>query len=169
MQQDLGGWLEPEFLEEGLTRLSLMEHVESKINPQPGTDFSCIAALEASLYMRNQLLRDADWASMAHSLEIRLPLVDVDLLKAIGNLTRHSNGKQLLARAPKPELPQSIAAREKTGFTTPIQKWLNGAAMKRNTHINPHWHWSRNWAREIGSITFNHCERVRSVPTHVTS
>ena len=29
-----------------------------------------------ALYMRNQLLRDTDWASMAHSLEVRVPLVD---------------------------------------------------------------------------------------------
>ena len=36
--------------------------------------------LESSLYMRNQLLRDTDWASMAHSLEVRVPLVDSKLL-----------------------------------------------------------------------------------------
>ena len=35
-----------------------------------------VAALESSQYLRNQLLRDADWASMAHSLELRTPLVD---------------------------------------------------------------------------------------------
>jgi len=33
--------------------------------------------------MRNQLLRDADWAGMAHSLEIRVPLVDVELLELL--------------------------------------------------------------------------------------
>jgi len=32
-------------------------------------------------YMRQQLLRDADWADMAHSLEIRVPLVDLELLR----------------------------------------------------------------------------------------
>ena len=35
---------------------------------------------KSGLYMRNQLLRDADWASMAHSLEVRVPLVDAVLL-----------------------------------------------------------------------------------------
>ena len=49
----------------------------------PRTSFGKVASLEASLYMRNQLLRDADWASMAHSLEVRVPLVDVPLLRAV--------------------------------------------------------------------------------------
>lgn len=33
--------------------------------------------------MRNQLLRDADWAGMAHSLEIRVPFVDLELLRQV--------------------------------------------------------------------------------------
>ena len=37
-------------------------------------DWLAVSALEMSCYMRNQLLRDADWAGMAHSLEIRVPL-----------------------------------------------------------------------------------------------
>lgn len=40
-----------------------------------------IMALEMTCYMRNQLLRGADWTGMAHSLEIRVPLVDVELLR----------------------------------------------------------------------------------------
>ena len=47
--------------------------------------------LESSLYMRNQLLRDTDWASMAHSLEVRVPLVDVELLTPFdGGPLRHT-------------------------------------------------------------------------------
>ena len=42
----------------------------------PQSALAKVAALETSLYMRNQLLRDADWAGMAHGLEVRVPLVD---------------------------------------------------------------------------------------------
>jgi asparagine synthase (glutamine-hydrolysing) len=43
--------------------------------------------MESSLYMRNQLLRDTDWASMAHSLEVRVPLVDSKLLRSLVPIT----------------------------------------------------------------------------------
>ena len=48
-----------------------------------GDDSVGVGTLEMSRYMRNQLLRDADWAGMAHSVEIRVPLVDVQLLRDI--------------------------------------------------------------------------------------
>ena len=37
--------------------------------------------------MRNQLLRDTDWASMAHALEVRVPLVDAALLRCVARAT----------------------------------------------------------------------------------
>ena len=62
-------------VEAGLEKLGICESLEATIRGlrQPQ---SRVAALELSWYMRNQLLRDADWAGMAHSLEIRVPLVD---------------------------------------------------------------------------------------------
>jgi len=51
--------------------------------------------LEATLYMRNQLLRDADWTSMAHSIELRVPLVDIEVLASASRAN-----KQNLAQAP---------------------------------------------------------------------
>jgi asparagine synthase (glutamine-hydrolysing) len=55
--------------------------------------------------MRNQLLCDADWAGMAHSLEIRVPLVDFTLLRALApviRLLKPDAGKTALASAPTP-------------------------------------------------------------------
>jgi hypothetical protein len=46
-------------------------------------DFDRVAALETALYMRNQLLRDADWAGMSHGVEIRVPYVDPFFLAAL--------------------------------------------------------------------------------------
>ena len=77
--------------------------------------------------MRNQLLRDADWAGMAHSLEVRTPLVDFALLQALASaipgLTA-SEGKAALAAAPKLPLPAALVTRRKTGFGVPMGDWL---------------------------------------------
>ena len=80
-----------------------------------------IAALEMCFYMRNQLLRDADWAGMAHSLEIRTPLVDATLLRT---LAQFSFTKADLAATPKVPLPEALLNKPKTGFFIPVQDWL---------------------------------------------
>jgi asparagine synthase (glutamine-hydrolysing) len=81
--------------------------------------------------MRNQLLRDADWAGMAHGVEIRVPLVDVSLLRslapAIATLAP-GTGKPALARAPSTPLPEAVVSRAKTGFTVPTGAWLAKAS-----------------------------------------
>lgn len=81
-----------------------------------------IHRMESALYMRNQLLRDADWASMAHSLELRVPFVDLWLtrrVRAAGFEPARSAGKKGLARLVTPELPPWLFERAKTGFMFP--------------------------------------------------
>jgi asparagine synthase (glutamine-hydrolysing) len=78
-------------------------------------------------YMRNQLLRDSDWASMDHSVELRTPLVDAFLLEQITPLLPdfvRFPGKRLLAEAPTRSLPDAIFTRQKTGFGIPVTQWL---------------------------------------------
>ena len=83
--------------------------------------------------MRNQLLRDADWAGMAHGVEIRVPLVDFTLLSAlapvIASLTSGA-GKAALGKAPIMPLPHEIVTRAKTGFNVPTRDWMNTATGK---------------------------------------
>lgn len=89
-------------------------------------DFAQVAYLEASRYMRNQLLRDTDWASMAHSVEVRVPLVDFSLCERLmpaREKFQSGAGKRLLGQAPKTALPEQIINRPKTGFTTPVPDW----------------------------------------------
>ena len=79
--------------------------------------------------MRNQLLRDTDWASMAHGLEVRVPLVDRVLASRVAPILvqRHNaSGKRLLANAPSRPIPlrRFSCVRPKTGFSTPIEVWL---------------------------------------------
>ena len=76
MPWEITDLLPVEFAMEGLRRLGPTEHIASSLQPDPGSSFARVATLKSSLYMQNQLLRDADWASMAHSLEVRVPLVE---------------------------------------------------------------------------------------------
>ena len=84
MPSELSSLLDPGTVREGLRRLRLHHHLAALLEPDPGTPFGRVSTLESALYMRNQLLRDTDWASMAHSLEARVPLVDATLLQAVG-------------------------------------------------------------------------------------
>ncbi len=121
----------PDVTREGLRRLQPLRRLASTLSPDPGSDVGRVCALESANYMRNQLLRDADWAGMAHSLEIRVPLVDATLLKAlapsIGGLTQAA-GKAALANAPSLPLPDEIVKRAKTGFGVPTRSWMAKAA-----------------------------------------
>jgi asparagine synthase (glutamine-hydrolysing) len=85
-----------------------------------------VSALEMSWYMRNQLLRDADWAGMAHGLEIRVPFVDTSLFKALAGAiaTGCRPGKQEMAATPKKALPDAVMNRPKSGFFVPISDWM---------------------------------------------
>ena len=105
-----------------------------------------ISTLESAWYMRNQLLRDADWAGMAHSLEIRTPLVDAALLRRLARWTAgsHPLGKQDMAAAPGTPLPAAVLNRAKTGFTVPIRSWL---AEKSGQDAGERG--IRNWARTV--------------------
>ena len=135
--------LGPEIAAEGLRRLDLLNLIERAVTPDPGTPFGRIAALESSLYLRNQLLRDMDWASMAHSLEVRVPLVDAHLLRKLAPVlvSRRKRGKALLASTPRPPLPAAVRERRKTGFTLPINEWLREEGRVE--------HGKRSWARKV--------------------
>jgi asparagine synthase (glutamine-hydrolysing) len=112
---------------EGLKRLGILDRIREVITPDPGTPFTRVAALESALFMRSQLLRDIDWASMAHSLEVRVPLVDAFLLRQVASATvsmAAGSGKAMLAASPARPLPDAILQRKKSGFTVPIRDWL---------------------------------------------
>ena len=162
MPAELAGLRDADTLREGLAELAPVETIAAALCPGPQTDFARLATLEATLYMRNQLLRDADWASMAHSLEIRVPLVDACLLKQIAPClvnARHRPAKAPLARAPAKPLPEDIAQRQKTGFSTPVATWLQRIPAEGN-NLNmplalagPNPPWARRWACYVGGLT----------------
>jgi asparagine synthase (glutamine-hydrolysing) len=123
--------IDPDLAREGLRRLKPVCHLANSLSPDPGSDVGRVCVLESAHYMRNQLLRDADWAGMGHGVEIRVPLVDTAMLEAVApaipNLAP-GMGKAALAHTPTIPLPAEILARSKTGFSVPTGAWMGAAA-----------------------------------------
>lgn len=94
--------------------------------PSPRSARLAISALEMSCYMRHQLLRDTDWASMAQSLEVRVPFLDIPLLKTVAPwLAAHPDiSKAQIAAVVAPSLPDELLGKPKTGFSVPVRDWL---------------------------------------------
>jgi asparagine synthase (glutamine-hydrolysing) len=88
-----------------------------------------LAHIESTNYLRNQLLRDSDWSSMAHGIELRTPLVDFTLLIQLSPYLKYFNKfptKSLLTKSLLKPLPKAILRKPKTGFSIPINEWLKG-------------------------------------------
>jgi asparagine synthase (glutamine-hydrolysing) len=161
MPWELPDVLGREVASEGLKRLDPIKHIAATLTPDPLQPFVRVATLESSLYMRNQLLRDTDWASMAHSLEVRVPLVDAVLLEKLATIglgIGRRNNKSLLAEAPSRPVPHYTMRRHKTGFSVPIAKWIDRqqqsviSEWKRVPLLrSPRCHWSRRWAYAVAS------------------
>ena len=145
---------EPNVLRDGFERLAPLATLRASLTPDPGSNHGRVTALESLNYLKNQLLRDADWAGMAHSLEIRTPLVDSTLLRRIAPLVADlsiGEGKSALACAPSKPMPRNIAERSKTGFNVPTNKWRERVlenSVERPSDV-PNGLVSRAWAREV--------------------
>ena len=126
----------------GLGRLGIIEMFEDALADDPHSGWAKVAILETVFLLRDQLLRDIDWAAMAHSLEVRVPLVDTSLLRATASTILRTSGdrKRLLVTSPHKPLPADVLARPKSGFTLPVKKWL--LAGKRQFGM-------RDWALEL--------------------
>ena len=132
-------------------------------------DEAGVCLLDSTLYLRNQLLRDSDWASMHHSLELRTPLVDVALLSALRPLLNAfacGAGKSALANAPARAIPSDVINRPKTGFSIPMAQWITSASDQRHWAENPlltapGTPWARRWAVTVLGATVER-ERVTS-------
>jgi asparagine synthase (glutamine-hydrolysing) len=81
---------------------------------------------------------------MAHSLEVRTPLVDASLLRQIAPLllVEGSRCKKLFAESPRPPLPEWIRDRRKSGFAVPLAAWMNLAADGTSTRM-------RSWSKIV--------------------
>jgi asparagine synthase (glutamine-hydrolysing) len=104
-----------------------------------------VTALATRGYLTNQLLRDIDAVSMAHSLEVRVPYLDtvvVDTALSLpdsaklgdvsdadpfGQTYRQTGAKRVLIDVGKRWLPPEFDAQRKRGFAMPFTDWLRGS------------------------------------------
>jgi asparagine synthase (glutamine-hydrolysing) len=120
--------------------------VEAMTGPLPGNMMLAVGQIESMTYLRNQLLRDSDWASMDHSVELRTPLVDLSLLTNLqGVLLAFGQfpAKVLLAEAPATPLPQAVMAKQKTGFSIPVDEWIDDMVGDKRANR------TREWAKAL--------------------
>ncbi len=126
---ELANVLGKERTDEALKQLNIETILNAASPSNLKTEIGKISALEGGLYMRNQLLRDADWAGMGNSLEIRVPFVDSFLLPTLlTRLIHHwapETKKNVLAQIPSPSVPDTVVSRGKTGFGLPMEKWIS--------------------------------------------
>lgn len=118
---------------------AILDDATESVSRESPIGMSCI--LDVCAYMRNQLLRDCDATSMAHSLELRVPFVDVEVaafsrschddfkLRRDGERSLEysvSGAKQVLIHALRDVLPRGIDTRPKRGFALPFERWMRG-------------------------------------------
>lgn len=105
------------------------------------TPIGLACLLDYRVYMQCQLLRDADAISMSHSLELRVPFVDLEVVNfsrscadefklthdgGMNNQYQFSGAKRVLIHSLRDVLPPSLTTRPKRGFALPIESWLRG-------------------------------------------
>ena len=103
-----------------------------------GTDdpLALIQYLDIKTYLVGDINTKVDRASMAHSLEVREPLMDHKLIEWLATLpssvkVRGQEGKFLLKKAMEPHLPQDVLYRPKMGFSVPLARWFRGPLKQR--------------------------------------
>jgi len=92
--------------------------------------------LDLKTYLIGDINTKVDRASMAHSLEVREPLMDHPLVEWLATLpsslkVHGQEGKWLLKQAMEPRLPQGLLYRPKMGFAVPLAQWFRGPLRKR--------------------------------------
>jgi asparagine synthase (glutamine-hydrolysing) len=103
-----------------------------------GTDdpLALVQYLDLKTYLVGDINTKVDRASMAHSLEVREPLMDHPLVEWLASLPSSlklngGEGKFLLKKAMEPKLPHDVLYRPKMGFAVPLARWFRGPLRER--------------------------------------
>lgn len=95
-------------------------YIKNNIHISSENKAELIAFLEINNYMKNQLLRDTDWASMSHGVELRVPFLSNKLINKYSPF-----GKSILLSICRNAYLNEIYKRPKTGFSVPIKSWMD--------------------------------------------
>jgi len=119
---------------QGYRTLELFEQHRRRFD---GDDpLALVQYLDLKTYLPGDILTKVDRASMAHSLEVRVPLLDHRFIewanRVPGSLKLHGReGKYLFKQALEPRLPQEVLYRAKMGFAVPVSRWFRGPLQAR--------------------------------------
>lgn len=113
----------------------VLQHMKVPALPTSLSNKEQASWLETNMYMQNQLLRDTDFMSMQHGVEVRIPFLDQNLLSSLLKISpsirfQQKPKKALLINSFLGLLPEKIWNRPKMGFTFPFEDWL-----KDNNHF----------------------------------
>jgi asparagine synthase (glutamine-hydrolysing) len=105
-------------------------------NANTDDPLALIQYIDTHTYLVGDINTKVDRASMAHSLEVREPLMDHELVQWVATLPSHLKirggvGKHLLKKANEPYLPNDVLYRPKMGFSVPLARWLRGPLRQR--------------------------------------
>lgn len=97
---------------------------------------SLVQYLDMKTYLVGDILTKVDRASMAHALEVRVPILDHELVDWMSGLSpdlklRGREGKYALKKAMEPKLPKEVLYRPKMGFAVPLASWFRGPLRER--------------------------------------
>lgn len=140
--------LNPDFNQPTVTRNFFNQALFAKSSlllPEDST--KALQYLDLRTWLLDDALNRADRMSMAHGLEVRVPLLDKDLVElamripAKYNMDSRTSGKKLFKEAMRAYLPDFVYNEPKRGFFSPVAKWLRSGL--------------KDWAQEILSLDYN--------------
>jgi asparagine synthase (glutamine-hydrolysing) len=145
LPEDLPRLLGVERAREALRRLDWPSLVRGALTGAESGERERVSSLEYGLYLRNQLLRDTDWAAMAHGVEVRTPFCDQGLRAALGGCPGEKAELRRLAGGSFPE--------SKRGFASPMAAGLrgdgSGELLRRRFGLPEQTPWARLWALRL--------------------
>ena len=119
-----------------LNGYSAVEVLRGHAKNAPDHPLSKVQYLDMKTYLVGDILTKVDRASMAHALEVRVPLLDHKLVEWMSGLPPElklhgREGKYIFKKALQPYLPNDILYRPKMGFAVPLASWFRGPLRQR--------------------------------------
>ena len=131
------GWLFSEQLKSELQGYRSIEVFDRHVGDKSFDDpLRMVQYLDFKTYLPGDILTKVDRASMAHSLEVRVPFLDHTFVSWVAGLPtntklRSGEGKYVLKEALRPLLPHDVLFRKKMGFAVPLGMWFRGSLRER--------------------------------------
>ncbi len=120
-----------------LNGYSVKKFFREEMDKCPKADsLSRIQYVDLKTYLPGDILTKVDRASMAHSLEVRVPILDHKFVEWISGVkpefkVKGNEGKYVFKKALEPMVPESILYRPKMGFSVPLAEWFRGPLKQR--------------------------------------